>query len=152
MQDGSCGREPFALRVIGDSMAPEFRDGCIIIIDPEGVVNDGSYVLVRHNDEYIFRQLVFGEGCYHLRALEDGHETITIPNLGPVEGVIIQQGGRRRADRRPALPARRPGVLGGQPAPSPAHRAPPAPGGRSVAPRSCSESPLADGPPPGSCG
>jgi len=32
MQDGSsCGGEPFALRVIGDSMAPEFEDGCIIV-------------------------------------------------------------------------------------------------------------------------
>ena len=61
MQESSCGGEPFALRVIGDTMAPEFVDGCIIIIDPSGIVKDGSYVLARHNDEYIFRQLVFGE-------------------------------------------------------------------------------------------
>ena len=46
MQENSCGGEPFALRVIGDTMAPEFNDGCIIIIDPSGVVKDGSYVLV----------------------------------------------------------------------------------------------------------
>ena len=100
MQENSCGGEPFALRVIGDTMAPEFVDGCIIIIDPSGVVKDGSYVLVRHNDEYIFRQLVFGEGVYFLLTLAEGHEAIEIPDLVPVEGVIIQQGARRRKDRK----------------------------------------------------
>ena len=34
MQEGSCGAELFALRLTGDSMEPEFKDGCIIIIDP----------------------------------------------------------------------------------------------------------------------
>mgnify|MGYP001554335994 FL=1 len=100
MQENSCGGEPFALRVIGDTMAPEFVDGCIIIIDPSGVVKDGSYVLARHNDEYVFRQLVFGEGVYFLKTLKEGHETIEIPDLAPVEGVIIQQGARRRKDRK----------------------------------------------------
>lgn len=100
MQENSCGGEPFALRVIGDVMAPEFVDGCIIIIDPSGVVKDGSYVLARHNDEYIFRQLVFGDGVYYLQALAAGHEVIELSNLVPVEGVIIQQGARRRADRK----------------------------------------------------
>ncbi len=100
MQENSCGGEPFALRVIGDTMAPEFMDGCIIIIDPSGVVKDGSYVLARQGDEYIFRQLVFGDDMYYLRTLEEGHDDIEIPDLVLVEGVIIQQGARRRADRK----------------------------------------------------
>jgi DNA polymerase V len=100
MQENSCGGEPFALRVIGDTMAPEFMDGAIIVIDPSGVVKDGSYVLARHNDEYIFRQLIFGEGVYYLKTLADGHEPIEIPDLVAVEGVIIQQGARRKADRK----------------------------------------------------
>jgi DNA polymerase V len=100
MQEGSCGREPFALRVIGSTMAPEFEDGCIIIVDPEGIVTDGAYVLARHADEYIFRQLVYGDGCYYLKTLAAGHEVIEISDLKSVEGVIIQQGGRRRADRK----------------------------------------------------
>ena len=100
MQENSCGGEPFALRVIGDTMAPEFMDGCIIIIDPSGVVKDGSYVLARQGEEYIFRQLVFGDDVYYLRALEEGHDDIEIPDLVLVEGVIIQQGARRRADRK----------------------------------------------------
>ena len=100
MQDGSCGREPFALRVLDDSMSPEFVDGCIIIIDPEGVIADGTYVLARHNDGYIFRQLVFGEGVYYLQALKDGHETIEMSDLSAIEGIIIQQAGRRRSERK----------------------------------------------------
>ncbi|RLA03608.1 MAG: S24 family peptidase [Gammaproteobacteria bacterium] len=100
MQESSCGGEPFALRVIGDTMAPEFMDGCIIIIDPSGVVKDGSYVLARQGEEYIFRQLVFGDDVYYLRTLEEGHDDIEIPDLVLVEGVIIQQGARRRADRK----------------------------------------------------
>ena len=100
MQENSCGGEPFALRVIGDIMAPEFMDGCIIIIDPSGVVKDGSYVLARQGEEYIFRQLVFGGDVYYLRTLEEGHDDIEIPDLVLVEGVIIQQGARRRADRK----------------------------------------------------
>jgi DNA polymerase V len=100
MQENSCGGETFALRVIGDTMAPEFNDGCIIIIDPSGIVKDGSYVLARQGEEYIFRQLEFGEGMYYLRALQDGHEVIELLDLTAVEGVIIQQGARRRADRK----------------------------------------------------
>jgi len=100
MQENSCGGEPFALRVIGGTMAPEFADGAIIIIDPSGVVKDGSYVLARQGEEYIFRQLVFGKGVYYLKTLADGHEPIELPDLVAIEGVIIQQGARRRADRK----------------------------------------------------
>jgi SOS-response transcriptional repressor LexA len=100
MQENSCGREPFALRVIGDSMAPEFADGCIIIVDPEGVISNGSYVMAQQADSYVFRQLVYGEGCYYLKALQEGHEVIELPDLKAIEGVIIQQAGRRRADRK----------------------------------------------------
>jgi SOS-response transcriptional repressor LexA len=100
MQENSCGREPFALRVIGDSMLPEFAEGCIIIVDPEGVIGDGSYVLARHADSYVFRQLVYGDGCYYLKTLQEGHEVIVLPDLKAIEGVIIQQAGRRRADRK----------------------------------------------------
>lgn len=71
MQGRHCSREPFALRILGDSMSPEFRDGCIII-DPEGVIANGSYALARHNDEYIFRQPLFGEGIYYLQTLDAG--------------------------------------------------------------------------------
>ncbi len=43
-----CGAsEPFALRVIGDDMSPEFVDGHIVVVDPGGLVKTGSFVIAR---------------------------------------------------------------------------------------------------------
>ncbi len=39
--------EPFALRVIGDDMLPEFEDGNIVIVDPGGLVKSGCYVVAK---------------------------------------------------------------------------------------------------------
>ena len=99
-EEGGCGAEPFALRVIGDSMEPEFEDGCIIVIDPEGVITDGCYVLAQHDDGYIFRQLIYADNKYLLKTLQEGHETIELADLAPVAGVIVQRAGRRRTDRK----------------------------------------------------
>jgi SOS-response transcriptional repressor LexA len=53
-----AGGESFALMVIGHSMAPEFNEGEIIIIEPDGLQKDGSYVLAWHQEEWTFRQLL----------------------------------------------------------------------------------------------
>ena len=48
MTQNSCSAlEPYALRVLGDSMEPEFPDGCVVIIDPCRAPRDGSYVVVK---------------------------------------------------------------------------------------------------------
>ncbi|MFK5969461.1 MAG: S24 family peptidase, partial [Candidatus Marithrix sp.] len=65
----NCGREPFALQVLGDSMLPEFKEGHIIIIEPDGVIESGSYVLAMHEEEYIFRQLIINNENYLLKPL-----------------------------------------------------------------------------------
>ena len=60
---GNCSAsEPFALRVIGDDMLPEFKDGHIIIIDPGGRVTSGCYVIAKLKGEMIFRQLIAQAG------------------------------------------------------------------------------------------
>ncbi len=99
----SCAEaEPFALRVIGDSMEPEFKDGAIIIIDPAGVVENGCYVIAVHGEEYIFRQLVVEEGQMFLRALNDAYPDLPLPGgINDLKGRIVQQqAGRRRKDRK----------------------------------------------------
>ena len=98
---GGCGGgEVFALRVIGQSMAPEFDEGDIVIIEPDGATRDGSYVLARHDGEYIFRQLVAAPGGgWLLRALNPAWPELPLPEgLSAVHGVIIQKAvpGRRR--------------------------------------------------------
>ena len=47
------GAESFALMVLGDSMAPEFVDGEVIVVEPEGLASDGSFVVAK----------VEGTGC-----------------------------------------------------------------------------------------
>ena len=82
-------------------MDPEFKDGAIIIVDPAGVVEDGSYVIARHGDEYIFRQLVVNDGVMSLKALNEAYPTLPFPGgVNHIRGVVVQQAGRRRKDRR----------------------------------------------------
>lgn len=101
MDIGGCGSsEPFALRVLGDSMIPEFEDGCIIVIDPSGVIENGCYVIAEHDEEYIFRQLVIDDSRYYLKPLNDGYDVLEIPDTNAIKGVIVQKAGTRRHHRK----------------------------------------------------
>jgi len=60
MVEGNCSTlEPYALRVLGDSMEPEFPDGCIVIVDPGYAPRDGAYVVV----EYAGDVFLIGRGA-----------------------------------------------------------------------------------------
>ncbi len=100
MESGCSSSEPFALRVLGDSMEPEFNDGCIVVVDPTGVVESGCYVIAMHEGEYIFRQLILENDKLFLTALNEGYEYLEIPSLAAIKGVITQQAGRHRKDRK----------------------------------------------------
>lgn len=101
MAAGGCsGSEPFALRVLGDSMEPEFADGSVIVIDPGGAVYDGAYVFADHAGEYIFRQLRINGEQLLLRALNPGYPTLEIAGLHAIKGVVVQRAARRRHERR----------------------------------------------------
>jgi SOS-response transcriptional repressor LexA len=89
--DTCAGAEPFALMVLGDSMAPEFQEGEIIVIEPDGHAQHGSYVLAQVNGEYTFRQLQEHEGRWRLTALNPRYPDVEIPDLSPVKGVVIQK-------------------------------------------------------------
>lgn len=94
--------EAFALMVLGDSMEPEFVEGDIIIIEPEGLAVDGSYVLAQTDGEWIFRQLAKVAQSWELRPLNPAYPAKAIPDLACVKGVIIQKSkpGRRKAAKR----------------------------------------------------
>lgn len=103
--DKCSAAESFALMVLGDSMEPEFVEGDIIIIEPEGLATDGSYVMAWLDDEWIFRQLVRdegGDGGWKLRPLNPKYPSASIPDLSGIKGVIIQKSkpGRRKATKR----------------------------------------------------
>ena len=100
--DACSADEAFALMVLGDSMEPEFVEGEVIVIEPEGLASDGSFVLARLADEWIFRQLVRHGAGWRLQALNPAYPAADIADLTAVKGVIIQKSkpGRRRASKR----------------------------------------------------
>ena len=103
--EGACsGAESFALRVLGDEMAPEFNAGEIIIIEPEGAHRDGSFVLAQVAGEWLFRQLcrrADGWVLHALNPLRPDLADLPLPDLAPVRGVVIQKAvpGRRRLSK-----------------------------------------------------
>lgn len=98
---GCAGGESFALQVLGQSMAPEFNEGEIVIIEPEGLAREGSYVLAQYRDEWIFRQLCRNAEGWTLHALNPAWPDLPLPDFSAVRGVIIQKAlpGRRRATK-----------------------------------------------------
>jgi phage repressor protein C with HTH and peptisase S24 domain len=103
--ESSCsGSDAFALRVLGTSMEPEFNEGEIIVIEPDGLLRDGAFVLAEHRGEWIFRQLCRTPDAagWKLHALNPAFADIALADLSAVRGVIIQKAlpGRRRASKR----------------------------------------------------
>lgn len=99
---GCGGGESFALRVIGQSMAPEFNEGEIVIIEPEGAVCDGAYVLAAHDGDWIFRQLRRQGERWSLHPLNPAWPDLPLTDLAAVHGVVIQKSvpGRRKLMKR----------------------------------------------------
>jgi SOS-response transcriptional repressor LexA len=98
--ENKCGGDIFALQVLGDSMSPEFNEGHIIIIDPNGLVKSGSYVLAMYQGEYIFRQLYLENAHYLLKPLNTNYPTVEIAGLSDVKGVIVQRAGTHRREHK----------------------------------------------------
>ena len=99
---GNCAAsEPYALRVIGNEMAPEFRDGQILIVDPGGRVTSGCYVVVRHAGELLFRQLLIEQESWLLHALDPAIDDVPLAGrLDDIVGVVSQRSGRRRSEHK----------------------------------------------------
>ena len=90
--------EPFALQVTDDSMEPEFQRGCIVVIDPTGVVKDGAFVIAELDDGVVFRRLRLEGQSAWLDALNDNYPSDKIgAGVAAIKGVVVQRAGRRRA-------------------------------------------------------
>lgn len=101
MDPGNCSAlEPYALRVLGDSMAPEFPDGCVVIIDPGHVPHDGSYVVVEYAGDIFFRQLVLDGERRLLKPLNPKYGSFELIPPYTIRGGVIQRSGRRRSERK----------------------------------------------------
>lgn len=103
-ESGCSGGESFALRVLGDDMAPEFLHGEIIVIEPDGALKDGSFVLAQVQGEWLFRQLRRQGTAWQLQALNPAcaeQARVPLADLAAVHGVVIQKSvpGRRKLSR-----------------------------------------------------
>lgn len=107
-QSACSGAESFALRVLGDSMLPEFAEGDIVIIEPEGVVREGAFVLAETAEGWTLGQLARAADTtqeaptpWRLAALNPAYPSWTLASLDAIAGVVIQKvkPGRRRETR-----------------------------------------------------
>jgi len=99
--EGSCSAlEPYALRVLGDSMEPEFADGCVIIVDPGHAPHHGSYVVVEYAGDVFFRQLVVDGERRILKPLNPKYGSFELTPPYTIRGGVVQRVGRRRAERK----------------------------------------------------
>jgi hypothetical protein len=98
---------------MGVSMAPEFADGDIVVIEPGGAVQEGSYVLAELPREgWVLRQLVRSPGGgpakppdegdgWWLQVLDASSPAWPLASLQDLAGVVIQRArpGRRKETR-----------------------------------------------------
>lgn len=78
-------------------------DGEIVIVEPEGLVRDGCYVVAQYRNEWIMRQLwTHEQGGWILRAVNPVFGDLRIHHLSEIVGVIIQKStpGHRSASKR----------------------------------------------------
>jgi DNA polymerase V len=97
---GCAEAEPYALRVLGDSMAPEFIDGHIVIVDPAMNVQHGAYVIIDYEGETTFRQYVVDGERKFLKAVNVSYPTVELIGDFHLRGVVVQRASRRRKDRK----------------------------------------------------
>ena len=65
-------RYTFALRIVGDSMEPDFQEGMILIVEPELEPNPGDFVIAKNaSEETTFKQLVKDGSDWYLKPLND---------------------------------------------------------------------------------
>ena len=75
----SVGARAFALKVVGNSMEPEFREGEIVIVDPDHEAETGSFVVAKINhDEATFKQLIKDGGSVFLRPLNGAYPVMDV--------------------------------------------------------------------------
>ncbi|MEW5903388.1 MAG: S24 family peptidase [Pseudomonadota bacterium] len=86
------GNEIVALMVLGDSMAPEFSEGEIIVIQMGLPAREGAFVIGTLDDEPILRQLQRdAHGGWLLHPLNPAYADAPIADLSGIRGVIMQK-------------------------------------------------------------
>ena len=100
---GCAGTEPYALRVLGNSMYPEFEEGDVIVIEPVPCFDHGAYVIALYEDEYIFRQLKSRDNDLYLEPLNHAYPALRVEDKNLIKGRIISKSSGRGRKRKSYL-------------------------------------------------
>lgn len=103
MDQGGCSSEDseaYALRVMGDSMLPEFSDGQIVIVDPAYPLTSGAFVVVDYGGEVILGQYAVEDDYKRLVFLNADYAPLVLVPPYRIKGVVTQRAGRRRSERK----------------------------------------------------
>ncbi len=84
------------LKVVGDSMYPEFKEGDLVLVKSQSVVESGSYAVVMVDDELgVVKRVIYGPGFVELQSVNpmypprrfEGEEVAKIRIFGLVKGM-----------------------------------------------------------------
>ena len=90
MASACVSLEPFALRVIDDSMAPDLPAGAVVIVDPGEPPGDGCFVVLEQGGEVQLRRLRLGPA---------GDGDVRARFVAPARPDLVPEGDWRRAVR-----------------------------------------------------
>lgn len=92
----STNSESFALQNLGDMMAPEFSENCIIVVDPGMRIHDQAYAIIDYQGELYFRQFVNVDNKPLMHCLNNTYEDIDLIGSYNVKGCVVQQKQRKQ--------------------------------------------------------
>lgn len=79
----------YALRVTGDSMEPEFPEGCIIIVEPDMEPHHGDHIIVKNGEnEATFKQLIQDGADWYLKPINPRYPVKPLPKGAVFCGVV----------------------------------------------------------------
>lgn len=98
--EAKVGPNAYALRVEGDSMAPEFPEGTTIIVDPDIKPKHGDYVIIRldSKEHVTFKQLIIDSGRKYLKPFNERYPLIEVSKTDTFCGVIKEKQHRKIYD------------------------------------------------------
>lgn len=89
------GRNLFAVRVKNDSMEPEFKEGDLLIVNPNLEPRSGDYVIAKlvNENEATFKRLVLHDDLIILRPLNPRYQDIVLSDPGRVAlvGKVVER-------------------------------------------------------------
>ncbi len=89
------GRHTFALRVVGDSMEPEFYEGEMIVVEPDMQFENGDFVIAKVGNDATSKRITRVDGDWYLKPLNSTYPTKLLGE-GHVIGVVREKVKRYR--------------------------------------------------------